>query len=73
MRSHSRVSVCTNWGKGLITLADALHMSATILPATRVSKMLVVAKLKTFSRATYRQITPHISLFMCMRISSATV
>ncbi len=40
-----------------ITLAAALHMSATILPATRVSKMLVVAKLKTFLRATYRQIT----------------
>lgn len=35
-----------------ITLAAALHMSATILPDTRVSKMLVVAKLNTFSRAT---------------------
>lgn len=35
-----------------LTLAAALHMSATIRPATRVSKMLVVAKLKTFSRAT---------------------
>lgn len=36
------------------TLAAALHMSATILPATRVSKMFVVAKLKTFSRATFK-------------------
>lgn len=35
-----------------LTLAAALHMSATILPDTRVSKMLVVAKLNTFSRAT---------------------
>lgn len=35
-----------------LTLDAALHMSATILPDTRVSKMLVVAKLKTFSRAT---------------------
>lgn len=35
-----------------LTLVAALHMSATILPATRVSKMLVVAKLNTFSRAT---------------------
>lgn len=35
-----------------LTLAAALHMSATILPETRVSKMLVVAKLNTFSRAT---------------------
>lgn len=35
-----------------LTLEAALHMSATILPETRVSKMLVVAKLNTFSRAT---------------------
>lgn len=38
--------------KKRLTLAAALHMSATILPDTRVSKMLVVAKLNTFSRAT---------------------
>lgn len=35
-----------------LTFAAALHISATILPDTRVSKMLVVAKLNTFSRAT---------------------
>lgn len=35
-----------------LTLAVARHMSATILPDTRVSKMFVVAKLKTFSKAT---------------------
>lgn len=37
-----------------LTLEAALHMSATILPATRVSNMLVVEKLNTFSRATYQ-------------------
>lgn len=36
-----------------LTFEAALHMSATILPATRVSKMLVVAKLNTFTKATY--------------------
>ncbi len=43
-----------------LTLAAALHMSATILPDTRVSKMLVVAKLKTFSRATCSNSVPNV-------------
>lgn len=42
---------------GTLTLAAARHMSATIRPATWVSNMLVVAKLKTFSRATFENMT----------------
>lgn len=39
-----------------LTLAAARHMSATIRPATWVSNMFVVAKLKTFSIATCKNI-----------------
>lgn len=37
------------------TFAAALHMSATILPDTHVSKMLEVAKLYTFCNATWHK------------------
>lgn len=48
---------CIKWklrtrAKHIRTFAAALHMSATILPDTHVSKMFEVAKLNTFCNAT---------------------
>ena len=51
-----------------LTFEAALHMSATILPATRVSKMLVVAKLNTFTRATCWNNETNVFIFINIEI-----
>ena len=53
----------TVYGCTRLTLEAALHMSATILPATRVSKMFVVAKLNTFSKATCLTNVTNVSIY----------